>query len=111
VSPAIAFTHVFAGDNHRYQPDEFFSDLDAELAASPRFHLWAEIPLCRYRCNFCEFPILVLATTRRRGRRWRAVGLTPTSAKRAGGSRRCRRCGLRRSVSSAFSEALPRLSP
>jgi oxygen-independent coproporphyrinogen-3 oxidase len=69
-----AFTHVFPGDNHRYQPDEFFSDLDAELACSPCFHLWAEIPLCRYRCHFCEFPILVLGHDQKKGealaRRW-----------------------------------------
>jgi oxygen-independent coproporphyrinogen-3 oxidase len=69
-----AFTHVFPGDNHRYQPDEFFSDLDAELACSPCFHLWAEIPLCRYRCHFCEFPILVLGHDHKQGealaRRW-----------------------------------------
>ena len=69
-----AFTHVFPGDNHSYRPDEFFSDLDAELASSPSFHLWAEIPLCKYRCHFCEFPILVLGHDHKQGealaRRW-----------------------------------------
>src|SRR5262249_16333032 len=50
----------FPGDNYRYRASEFFSDLNSELAQSPCFHLWAEIPLCRYRCHFCEFPILVL---------------------------------------------------
>src|SRR5712692_968816 len=57
---AEAFTHVFPGDRTNYPPTRFFSDLDAELASSPLFHLWTEIPLCRYRCNFCQFPILVL---------------------------------------------------
>lgn len=58
---AEAFTHVFPGDRTNYPPTRFFSDLDAELASSPLFHLWTEIPLCRYRCNFCQFPILVLS--------------------------------------------------
>lgn len=58
---AEAFTHVFPGDNTNYTPTQFFSDLDAELASSPTFHLWTEIPLCRYRCHFCQFPILVLS--------------------------------------------------
>lgn len=58
---AEAFTHVFPGDRTNYPPTRFFSELDAELASSPSFHLWTEIPLCRYRCNFCQFPILVLS--------------------------------------------------
>jgi oxygen-independent coproporphyrinogen III oxidase len=58
---AEAFTHVFPGDRTGYLPAHFFSDLDAELASSPTFHLWTEIPLCRYRCHFCQFPILVLS--------------------------------------------------
>ena len=69
-----AFTHVFPGDSHSYRASEFFSDLDSELAHSPCFHLWAEIPLCRYRCHFCEFPILVLGHDRTQtealARRW-----------------------------------------
>ena len=58
---AEAFTHVFPGDRNDYPPAHFFSDLNAELARSPTFHLWTEIPLCRYRCHFCQFPILVLS--------------------------------------------------
>lgn len=55
-----AFTHVFPGDIDGYDEDAFFRDLDAELAGAPEFHLWAEVPLCRYRCHFCQFPILVV---------------------------------------------------
>lgn len=58
---AEAFTHVFPGDRTDYSPSRFFSDLDSELAHSPLFHLWIDIPLCRYRCHFCQFPILVLS--------------------------------------------------
>ena len=25
-------------------------------------YLWAEVPLCNYRCHFCQFPILVLGS-------------------------------------------------
>ena len=58
---AEAFTHVFPGDRANYPSGRFFSDLDAELASSPLFHLWTVLPLCRYRCDFCQFPILVLS--------------------------------------------------
>lgn len=58
---AEAFTHVFPGDRTNYPRAHFFSDLDAELASSPSFHLWTDIPLCHYRCHFCQFPILVLS--------------------------------------------------
>jgi oxygen-independent coproporphyrinogen-3 oxidase len=54
-----AFTHVFAGDK-AYRPDQFFADLDVELRTCTSYHLWAEVPLCRYRCHFCQFPILVM---------------------------------------------------
>ena len=55
-----AFTHVFPGDQDDHPPSAFLADLDAELSQAPEFHLWAELPLCRYRCHFCQFPILVL---------------------------------------------------
>jgi oxygen-independent coproporphyrinogen III oxidase len=58
---AEAFTHVFPGDRTDYPLAHFFSDLDAELASSPTFHLWTEIPLCHYRCHYCQFPILVFS--------------------------------------------------
>src|SRR5215469_8355031 len=58
---ADAFTHVFPGDRTDYPPTCFFSDLDAELTGSPSFHLWINIPLCQYRCHFCQFPVLVLS--------------------------------------------------
>lgn len=71
---AEAFTHVFPGDRTGYGSAHFFADLDAELRASPAFHLWAEVPLCRYRCHFCQFPILVLSRDQDRAaasaRRW-----------------------------------------
>ncbi|MFH8295437.1 radical SAM protein [Streptomyces sp. NPDC018059] len=70
---AEAFTHVFAGDT-RSDPQYFFGELERELRKAPSFHLWAEIPLCRYRCNFCQFPILVTSskpeTAATTARRW-----------------------------------------
>jgi oxygen-independent coproporphyrinogen-3 oxidase len=56
-----AFSHVFPGDQPSDSPQRFLADLDDALAAAPSFHLWADIPLCKYRCNFCQFPILVLS--------------------------------------------------
>jgi oxygen-independent coproporphyrinogen-3 oxidase len=71
---AEAFTHVFPGDQRNYPRARFFADLDRELSASPRFHLWTLVPLCRYRCHFCQFPILVLGRDDQRAaettRRW-----------------------------------------
>ncbi|MFV0131548.1 radical SAM protein [Streptomyces sp. HMX112] len=58
---AEAFTHVFAGDK-RSSPQDFFQELDRALCKAPSFHLWADIPLCRYRCHFCQFPILVTSS-------------------------------------------------
>lgn len=70
---AEAFTHVFTGDM-RSGPQHFFRELDRELRKAPSFHLWAEIPLCRYRCHFCQFPILVTSskpeTADATARRW-----------------------------------------
>jgi oxygen-independent coproporphyrinogen-3 oxidase len=57
---AEAFTHVFPGQRIDYPRKQFFSDLNAEVASAPSFHLWTVLPLCRYRCDFCQFPILVL---------------------------------------------------
>jgi oxygen-independent coproporphyrinogen III oxidase len=59
-----AFTHVFPGDRPGYPPGEFFADLDRELREAGTYHLWAEVPLCKYRCHFCQFPILVLGSRR-----------------------------------------------
>ena len=59
-----AFTHVFPGDHPGYSPDGFYADLDRELREAGTYHLWAEIPLCKYRCHFCQFPILVLGSRR-----------------------------------------------
>ncbi|MEV5883861.1 radical SAM protein [Streptomyces sp. NPDC052020] len=71
---AEAFTHVFPGDRTGHDPEAFFLDLDRELATAPSFHLWTMIPLCRYRCHFCQFPIMVLSGNEERshaaGRRW-----------------------------------------
>jgi oxygen-independent coproporphyrinogen-3 oxidase len=68
-----AFSHVFPGD-HQDSPQRFLSDLNDALAVAPSFHLWADIPLCRYRCHFCQFPILVLNhrtdTATQTARRW-----------------------------------------
>ncbi|MFH8347381.1 radical SAM protein [Streptomyces sp. NPDC018045] len=70
---AEAFTHVFTGDVES-GPQQFFHDLDRELREAPSFHLWVDIPLCRYRCHFCQFPTLVTSsraeTADATARRW-----------------------------------------
>src|SRR5262249_22241295 len=51
-------SHVFPGD--RPAPAaEFLADLDAELATGAPYFLWATIPICRYHCLYCQFPIVV----------------------------------------------------
>ncbi|WP_221354526.1 radical SAM protein [Streptomyces beigongshangae] len=70
---AEAFTHVFTGDVES-DPQHFFRDLDRGLREAPSFHLWVDIPLCRYRCHFCQFPTLVTSsrtdTADATARRW-----------------------------------------
>ncbi|MET8573634.1 radical SAM protein [Streptomyces sp. NPDC005012] len=70
---AEAFTHVFTGDA-KGNSQQFFGDLERRLREAPSFHLWADIPLCRYRCHFCQFPILVTSsrpeTADATARRW-----------------------------------------
>ncbi|MEU3544755.1 radical SAM protein [Streptomyces paromomycinus] len=70
---AEAFTHVFTGDVES-DPYEFFAGLERELREAPSFHLWVDIPLCRYRCHFCQFPTLVTSsrseTADATARRW-----------------------------------------
>lgn len=51
-------SHVFPGDRPS-TPDEFLSDLDRELSTCEPFFLWATIPICRYHCLYCQFPIVV----------------------------------------------------
>lgn len=57
---AESFTHLFPGKMPA-TPRAFLADLDEELRGSAAIHLWTMIPLCRYRCNFCQFPIMVLS--------------------------------------------------
>ncbi|MEV0354810.1 radical SAM protein [Nocardia sp. NPDC050697] len=63
-----AFTHVFPGDDADYPPERFLADFGEELARGEPLHLWTIIPLCRYRCHFCQFPIMVLPAGGDRGR-------------------------------------------
>jgi len=66
-------SHVFPGD-HPSTPDEFLSDLDRELSVCEPFFLWATIPICRYHCLYCQFPIVVQpreeGEAARRARQW-----------------------------------------
>ncbi|MDI6409704.1 radical SAM protein [Streptomyces albus] len=70
---AEAFTHVFTGDVDS-TPSDFFAGLERELRKAPAYHLWVDIPLCRYRCHFCQFPTLVTSsrseTADATARRW-----------------------------------------
>lgn len=52
--------HVFPGNIPQYAEDRFFGDLSSSLECGNPIHLWAYIPLCRYKCNFCQFPVLIL---------------------------------------------------
>lgn len=52
--------HIFPGDIADYPVSNFLNDLDQELATAPQIHLWAYIPTCRYRCHFCQFPIVLV---------------------------------------------------
>ena len=66
-------SHVFPGDNPS-TPEEFLSDLDRELSTCEPFFLWATIPICRYHCLYCQFPIVVQPRDEneaaRRARQW-----------------------------------------
>jgi coproporphyrinogen III oxidase-like Fe-S oxidoreductase len=53
--------HVFPGNLPGYPPDEFLADLNNQLADCGPIHLWSYIPMCSYRCRFCQYPV-VLAT-------------------------------------------------
>ena len=52
------FVHIFPGDRPKYKEVQFFEDLESELIQAASFHLWTILPICKYRCNFCQFPIL-----------------------------------------------------
>jgi oxygen-independent coproporphyrinogen-3 oxidase len=51
-------SHVFPGDLPS-TPAGFLADLDRELATGLPYFLWATIPICRYHCLYCQFPIVV----------------------------------------------------
>jgi coproporphyrinogen III oxidase-like Fe-S oxidoreductase len=51
--------HVFPGSIPGYPPEYFLTDLDAQLAGSGPIHLWVYIPTCRYRCRFCQYPVVL----------------------------------------------------
>jgi len=55
-----AFTHVFPGDRELDDPAEFLTDLDEELRSAGSLHLWPYLPLCAYRCHYCQFPLLIV---------------------------------------------------
>lgn len=52
--------HIFPGDIDNYPVAKFFSDLNHTLKQNNPIHLWAYIPTCRYRCHFCQFPIVLV---------------------------------------------------
>lgn len=54
-----AFTHLFPGGRPSSE-DELCGDLESELLDAPVYHLWVNVPLCRYRCAFCQFPVLLI---------------------------------------------------
>lgn len=58
-SSKTTFTHVFPGDTSGMPPEQFLHELNDGLTKAGRVHLWLEIPLCKYRCNFCQFAVLV----------------------------------------------------
>lgn len=58
---AESFTHVFPGKFETSVPS-FLQDFERHISKAERIHLWTYVPLCRYRCHFCQFPILVLSS-------------------------------------------------
>jgi oxygen-independent coproporphyrinogen-3 oxidase len=56
---ADSFTHVFPGKSET-NAASFLVDFARSIGEAERIHLWTYIPLCRYRCAFCQFPVLVL---------------------------------------------------
>jgi len=52
--------HVFPGNIQDYPPDRFLADLDRHLEDGLEFHLWSYLPLCHYRCHFCQYPVVVV---------------------------------------------------
>lgn len=51
-------SHVFPGETS-CPPGTFFEDVGRELTAGGPYFLWCTIPLCKYHCRFCQFPIVV----------------------------------------------------
>jgi oxygen-independent coproporphyrinogen-3 oxidase len=66
-------SHVFPGDQTS-TPKDFLTGLDQELSTGEPYFLWATIPICRYHCLYCQFPIVVQPNDQveaaRRARQW-----------------------------------------
>jgi oxygen-independent coproporphyrinogen-3 oxidase len=66
--------HVFPGNVNDYPHDRFLQDMADSLESLKTIHLWTYIPLCRYKCNFCQFPVLILNANEKRAqemaRKW-----------------------------------------
>jgi oxygen-independent coproporphyrinogen III oxidase len=56
---AEMFAPLFPG-RLQCTPDHFAARMAADLESARSMHLWVMAPLCRYRCNFCQFPIITL---------------------------------------------------
>jgi coproporphyrinogen III oxidase-like Fe-S oxidoreductase len=52
--------HVFPGNIPDHPPEEFLTDLDAQLGDGLPIHLWCYIPTCSYRCRFCQYPVVLV---------------------------------------------------
>ncbi|QQR88744.1 MAG: hypothetical protein IPJ88_10895 [Myxococcales bacterium] len=52
-------SHVFPGVLENYSEEKYLEDMHRSLASAPEFHLWGTIPLCNYRCKFCQFAVIV----------------------------------------------------
>ncbi|WP_226383324.1 radical SAM protein [Burkholderia mayonis] len=51
-------SHVFPGARECSR-ERFLQSLQAELEGQNPYFLWATIPLCKYHCYFCQFPIVM----------------------------------------------------
>ncbi|KWO82400.1 radical SAM protein [Burkholderia ubonensis] len=51
-------SHVFPGTTGCSR-EQFLQSLQVDLEKQNPYFLWATIPLCKYHCHFCQFPIVV----------------------------------------------------
>lgn len=55
--------HLFPGNLKGYGNQKFVEDMSEDIKKGNPIHLWLNLPFCKYKCNYCQFPVYIMKGT------------------------------------------------